>query len=300
MYDHLIQEYEGQFGKGRTVDDIVEWIEELPPMPNVITRALRQIDDVNTTPQELAEILMLDPALASAILRLANSAGIGQQQRVTTLDVAILLLGMGVIKRLLLASALRRWNTDFGPMQRLLWEKSLGAATAAHVLCQQQKKWYRDELCLSGLLHNLGQIVLLSDREIGASYPSVLDRMRQHNEDFITAEREIIGFSHPLIGALVAQKWGLPLPTCQAILHYADPFEGNFSPQDEESGMLKLAVGLGLAAGFGQAAGQFPEMKDLETLATAVGFNRSTIATDLQELMDNIKTRFKAEVSAYD
>jgi HD-like signal output (HDOD) protein len=281
------------------VDEIVGWIEELPPMPNVITRALRQVDDANTTPQELAEVIMLDAALASSILRLANSAGMGQQQRVATLPVAILLLGMGVIKRLLLASALRRWNANFGPVQRLVWEKSIGAATAAHVLCEQRKKWYRDELCLTGLLHNLGQTILLSDKETGSFYPAVLDRMRERNEDFATAEREVIGFSHPLIGALVAQKWGLPLPTCQAILHYSDPFEGIFGPQDEELGMLKLAVGIGLASGLGQPEGHTADMKGLETLAIAVGFDQATLSAELQELMDKTKTRFSAEVSAY-
>ncbi len=299
MYEDLMQEYEGQFGKGRTVDDIVGWIEDLPPMPGVITRALRMVDDFNTTPQELAEVIMLDAVLASAILRSANSAGMGQQQRVTTLALAILLVGMGQIKTMLLASALRRWNNNFGPVERLVWEKSIGAATASHVLCAQLKKWNRDELCLVGLLHNLGQIVLLSDPELGGTYPAVLDRMRQHNEDFITAEREVIGFSHPLIGALVATKWGLPLNTCQAILHYADPFEGIFGPQDEEVGMLKLAVAIGLASGFGCPSGYSVDLKGSEPLAAALGFNPDTLPEDLEQAVAKTKSRFATEVSAY-
>ena len=45
MYNPLVKEYRGRFGKGRTMDDIVDLVDELPPMPDVITHALRLVDD---------------------------------------------------------------------------------------------------------------------------------------------------------------------------------------------------------------------------------------------------------------
>jgi HD-like signal output (HDOD) protein len=300
MYNPLIKEYRGRFGKGRTMDDIVDLVDELPPMPDVIAHALRLVDDVNSTPDELAGVIMLDPALVSPILRSANSASLGHQREVTTLSLAILLVGMGQVKTMLLASALRRWNRNFGPVERLVWEKSIGAAAAAHVLCQQLQKQYLDELYLTGLLHNLGQIVLLSNKELGGEYPAVLDRMRECNENYVTAEREIIGFSHPLIGAMVAWKWGFAPSTCRAILHYNEPFQGISGEQDEKLGMLKLAAGIGLALGFGRPDGYSAEQNDeLETLAAAVGFNKASLQVDLQEAMSETKTRFASEAGAY-
>jgi len=300
MFNPLIKEYQGRFGKGRTMDDIVELVEELPPMPDVIAHALRLVDDVNSTSEELADVIMLDPALASPILRTANSASLGHQRQVTTLALAILLVGMGQVKTILLASALRRWNRNFGPVERLVWEKSIGAASAAHVLCRQLQKQYLDELYLTGLLHNLGQIVFLSHKELGGEYPAVLDRIRECNEDYVTAEREVIGFSHPLIGALVAWKWGFAPSTCRAILHYNDPFEGKPGELDEKLGMLKLAAGVGMALGFGRPDGYSAnEKEELETLAALVGFNEATLQTDLQAAKFEIRTRFASEVGAY-
>ena len=300
MFNPLIKEYQGRFGKGRTMDDIVELVEELPPMPDVIAHALRLVDDVNSTSEELADVIMLDPALASPILRTANSASLGHQRQVTTLALAILLVGMGQVKTILLASALRRWNRNFGPVERLVWEKSIGAASAAHVLCRQLQKQYLDELYLTGLLHNLGQIVFLSHKELGGEYPAVLDRIRECNEDYVTAEREVIGFSHPLIGALVAWKWGFAPSTCRAILHYNEPFEGISGEQDEKLGMLKLAAGIGLALGFGRPDGYSVDgNEELNTLAALVGFNEATLQRDLQASMSEIKTRFASEVGAY-
>ena len=295
----LIKEYHGRFGKGRTVDDIVNVVEELPPMPDVIARALRMVDDVNTTPEEIAEVMMLDPALASAVLRYANSARLGHQGEVTTLALAVFVVGMGQIKTILFASALRRWTGSFGPVERLVWEKSIGAASAAHVLCGQLQKKYMDELYLTGLLHNLGQIVLLAHKQTGREYPAVLDRIRECNSDYITAEREVIGYSHPLIGALVAWKWGFAPSTCRAILHYADPLEGIFGEQDEKMAVLKLAAGVGLAAGLGRPVGYAEDAKELETLAVLVGFNQAGVAAELQTIIRQTKTRFTSEVGAY-
>jgi HD-like signal output (HDOD) protein len=300
MYNPLIKEYRGRFGKGRTVDDIVGFVEDLPPMPDVIARALVLVDDVKTSPEEMAKVIMLDPALASPILRSANSAMRGHQREVTTLALAIPVVGTGEIKTILLAAVLRRWVGDFGPVQRLVWEKSIGAASAARVLCGQLKKPYVDELHLSGLLHNLGQFVLISNKEVGGSYPGVLTRIKECNEDFVTAEREIVGYSHPLIGALVAWKWGFPHSACRAILHYNDPFEKVSNEEDEKLGILKLATELGMILGFGRPDGYAVDLiEGLEKLAILVGFNNATARADLQLAMCATKARFDAEVDAY-
>src|ERR1700733_3887204 len=101
MFEPLIKECQGPFGQGWTVEGIVDWVEDLPPMPNVISRAIRLVDNIKTTPEELAGVIMLDPSLASPILRSANSARMGHQREVTTLELAILVVGMGQIKTML-------------------------------------------------------------------------------------------------------------------------------------------------------------------------------------------------------
>lgn len=300
MYNPLITEYRGRFGKGRTVDDIVGLVEDLPPMPDVIARALALVDDAKSPPEEIAKVIMQDPALAAPILRSANSAMRGHQREITTLAAAIPVVGTGEIKTILLAAALRRWAGDFGPVQRLIWEKSIGAASAARVLCGQLKKTYMDELHLTGLLHNLGQFVLVSHKEVGPGYPGVLERIQECNEDYVTAEREIIGYSHPLIGALVAWKWGFAHSTCRAILHYHEPFHKIENEQDEKLGILKLATELGLVLGLGRPEGYAVDLiEGLDALAVLVGFSQSTVRSDLQVTMCATKSRFENEVNAY-
>jgi HD-like signal output (HDOD) protein len=300
MYQTFIQEYGSGFDQGMTAEDVVRWVEDLPPIPDVIMRALRMADDVKTTPEEMADVILADPALASLMLRSANSVRLGHQRQVTTLALAIMVVGMGQLKALLLASAIRRWNGKIGPVERLVWEKALGAAIAAAVLCEQLGKPYRDELYLMGLLHNLGQVVLLSHANFRRAYPTVLARIRDQKEDYITAERRVMGFSHPLVGALVAWKWGFPAETCRAILHYPEPFAGITSDHDERIAILKLAVLAGLAAGYGRPEGYPSDLrKELDRLAVMVGFNPETLEAEVDVAMSRIRTRFAAESTVH-
>lgn len=300
MYQTFIEEYGSGFNQGTTADEVVRWVEDLPPIPDVIMRALRMADDPKTTPGEMADVIMADPALASLMLRSANSVRLGHQRQVTTLAMAIMLVGIGQLKALLLASAIRRWNGKIGPIERLVWEKALGAATSATVLCEQLNKPFREELYLMGLLHNLGQVVLLSHATYRRAYPTVLARIKDEKEDYVTAERRVMGFSHPLIGALVAWKWGFPATTCRAILHYPEPFANAAEENDDKVGILKLAALSGLLLGFGRPEGYAVDLQaEVDRLAAMVGFNQDTLETDVREAMNKIRARYATEAMVH-
>lgn len=268
----LLLEYEGQFARGRTLDDIVGWVEAIPPMPEVTSKALKLIDDPNSTPHEIAAVLARDPGLVSATMRTANSASLGRAEAVNTVEEAVLVVGLGALKSLLLALTLKRWNKNFGEIEKLIWEKSLGTSAAAFVLATFFGKKYQETARLCGLLHNLGQIVMLSNPEIRQDYPKVLEYIHQHQVEFAEAEREVIGYSHPLVGAMVARKWQLPMSICTSILQYAQPFDGIGTPQDEQTALIKLSAALAMSAGLGCPPGHPVICEALYPLATALGF----------------------------
>ena len=69
-YNPLLTAYRGRFGKGRTVDDIVGLVEDLPPMPDVIVRALQLVDDPKVEAEEVAEVMEVSVGtVKSRILR---------------------------------------------------------------------------------------------------------------------------------------------------------------------------------------------------------------------------------------
>lgn len=251
MSDTLILEFEGRFGRGRNLGEIVSWVETIPPMPESASRALKLVDDPDSTPHEIAAILARDPALVSAVMRAANSASLGRSEAVTALEEAVLVVGLGSLKSLILGLTLKKWNTNFGEIEKIVWEKSLGTAAAAYVIATFLGKTYQDTARLCGLLHNVGQIIMLSNPEIRREYPKVLKHIREHRVEFSEAEREVIGYTHSLVGAMVARRWQFPLSICNTILHHTDPFEGIDNKQDEQVAITKLAAALSMCAGLG-------------------------------------------------
>ncbi len=299
MLDTVLLEYEGTFGHGRSLDDIVSWVDALPPMPDVSSRALRLVDDPNATPEDLAKVLMRDPVLTSSLMRAANSAALGRASIVESLDQAILVLGMSALKSTLLACILRKWNKNFGPVEKLVWDKSLGTAIAAQVIASYMGKPPPNEARLVGLLHNLGQIVMLTHPEVRKEYPRVLQYIKDRGVDYATAEREIIGFSYPLVGALVARRWQIPMLICNSILRHSDPLEGIESEQDEQIALTKLAVSLSLQAGIGRPEGHPLIDPSVEDAAIVFGFEEAHFNTDFGVLSRQARKLFTAEANAY-
>lgn len=314
MYQTIIMEYEGRFGRGRTVDDIVSWVESIPPLPEVASKALRLVDNPNSTPQEIATLLARDPGLVSAIMRAANSVSLGRAAAVASVEEAVLVVGLGSLKSLLLGLTLKRWNKKFGEVEKLVWEKSLGTAAAGFVLATFFGKRYQETARLCGLLHNVGQIVMLSHPQVRNDYPKVLAYIHEHNVDYDDAEREIIGFAHPLIGAMVARKWQLPIPICTTILNYNLPYDGIGSPQDEQNAITKMAAHLAMCAGLGCAPGH-PFTAALGTniekgvpasasaalypLARALGFKEKDFTGYVSALAKQVLALYKTESNTF-
>lgn len=251
MSETLILEFEGRFAKGHSLDEIVGWVETIPPIPAAASRALKLVDDPDSTPHEIAAILARDPSLVAAVMRAANSASLGRSEAVTALEEAVLVVGFGALKSLILGLTLKKWNTNFGEIEKLVWEKSLGTASSAYVIATFLGKTYQDTARLCGLLHNVGQIVMLSHPQLRREYPKVLKHIREQRVEYIEAEREIIGYTHSLVGALVARRWQFPLTICNTILKHTDPFDGIDGKQDEQIALTKLAAALSMCAGLG-------------------------------------------------
>ena len=110
---------------------------------------------------------------------------------------------------------LKTWNKQFGEIEN--WSGKNPGDGGVRISSPFLGKTYQDTARLCGLLHNLGQIIMLSHPQVRKS-TCVLKYIQEHGVDFVEAERAVIGFSHPLIGAMVACKWQLPMSICNTIL----------------------------------------------------------------------------------
>jgi HD-like signal output (HDOD) protein len=183
----------------------------------------------------------------------------------------------------------------------MIWENSMSCAMCATLVSKKLKRPFVEEIFLLGLLHSLGQIVLLAQKETSKDYDLVLKAIAEKNLDYHTAEQEVFGFGHPLIGALVAKKWNFSADTCQVILHYRDQVDAD-KPDgllEQKIAIVQLSDLISHAAMIGSPEGYKEPADEIKALITYLGFEGDPEEV-MQELVETTKQQFEAEGSIYD
>ncbi len=295
------QEFEGRLAQGKDWREIVAWVGDLPPMPQVASRAIAMVENPDTMAQELTELLSSDTALAARVLKIANSAMFSRQREITTLNQAIMIIGFKALKGIIVAATLRQLNKGFGKLEKMVWENSMCVATCSTVISKRLSKRYVEEIFLLGLLHSLGQVVLLAQPATVKDYKKVLQVIQEKQIPYAEAEQEVFGFAHPLIGALVAKKWNFSAETCQVILHYSDPLEGDKpdTDMDEKVAIVQLADAICHAAKIGSPEGYPDRTEAIARAATFIGIDKDKQLTLIPEILDQTQKQFQAESHIY-
>ncbi|RIL09737.1 MAG: hypothetical protein DCC75_05880 [Proteobacteria bacterium] len=296
------QEFEGRLAAGKDWREIVAWVGDLPPMPQVASRAISMVENPDVTAVELTDLLSTDAALAARVLKIANSAMFSRQREITTLNQAIMVIGFKALKGVIVAATLRQLNKSFGSLEQMIWENSMCSAVCATVLTKRLKKRYVEEIFLLGLLHNLGQIVFLVQKDTAKDYLRVLKLIEEDTLDFTTAEQKVFGFSHNLIGALVAKKWNFSPESCQVILHYRDQLNAD-KPEgelEEKTAIVKLADLMAHTAGVGNPQGYADQMEEMISTSLYLGFPSEGIADTIAQIVADTKAQFENERHIYE
>jgi HD-like signal output (HDOD) protein len=287
----LQEEIQSRVAPDKDWKEIVNWAADMPPLPQVAAQAMTMIEDPKTTATHLAELLGRDTALASGVLKIANSAMFSRQREISTLGQAITTIGLKALQGIVLAATLRGLNRKTGMVEKLVWENSTCTAVAARIIGKKLKRPYVEELFLIGLLHDLGKLVLAG--KIPESYQAVVT-MTTKGKSFVDAEQAELGFSHSLIGALVAKKWNFSLETCEVILrHHDEVKDASRNGIDEKAAIIQAADLMTHVLGFGHPEG-YPDCRPaaMQTMAK-LGFDAAGIHA-LEEEIRNEASLSKA------
>lgn len=202
-----------------TIEQLVQSVQELPSLPQSAIKVLKMTDDANASARDVANVISADLALTSRVLRIANSAYYGLSRSVSTVNDAVIILGMQAVRNLALAAAsydtLRKELPGYGMPQGVLWRHSLACACAAQVLARRTRAARMEEAFVAGLLHDVGKVVL--SVHVGPQFEAIRALAELDNLPFHEGEKLILGFDHAEVGAQVAEKWNLPMSLCSAI-----------------------------------------------------------------------------------
>lgn len=270
---------------------------EIPPMPNVAQQILKIIADPDTTAQKLQETIMADQALTAQIMKIANSPFYGVPRAVRTLSTAIMILGYKMIRNLALTTATKSINRRFGLTEMMMWEHSIGVSIASFLIAKEIRFPDAEEAFLAGLLHDVGKQILNNNES--EKYMRVIERTYNEGVTFYFAERDIFGFSHPEVGALVVRKWKLSEELENALRYHHNGYHGLIKENPVYMGKLPIMVNLAdlicLKLGIGRKM-PIPEISIADSdSATLLKLTEDKV----DKLTDNIWKNFEIEKETF-
>lgn len=231
-------------------EKIVVRLQHLASLPDVVMQLLKSFACEDIEVEEIARQISHDQALSARVLRVANSSFFGLQNKVATIQEAVVVLGFRAVRSMVLAIGMGgAFRTDqckgfnAGAQQR----HSIGTSMVAWHL-SDMAGCNRDLAFTAGLLHDVGQLALASNFSV--EYAETIAFQRKHDLFITDAEREILGTDHAEVGGLLAEIWHFPEPLRQAVADHHDPVRAG---AESLANLMHVADVTAHALGFSQA-----------------------------------------------
>ncbi len=195
--------------EGDAAADLARRVGDLPALPRVANHILALIADPNTTATKLEKAIVLDQALTAKILKIANSSFYGGLRDVHTVGEAIVRLGFVTIRNWTLATAARSVFLDAGaaPGLQQIWQQSVLSAMAAQLVAEKVRYPAPESVFVGGLMQNIGQLALA--KVSPDAFEQILRTSAEAQVPYYFVEKEVLGFDHGALGALLIREWNL-------------------------------------------------------------------------------------------
>jgi len=176
-------------------------------------------DEADNSGRTITEAILRDAALAARLLRLANSSYHGRGSRnVSTIDQALVILGLKTVKSVALSLALLN-SLSNKPQSNLLHAEIVASyfcgALASEITRISAPRFNAQEAQVCGLLQNLGRMMALYYLYEDIERSRALQIEENIAED--EAVERTLGMSFAEIGAAIAKHWQLPFVIQQSL-----------------------------------------------------------------------------------
>ena len=208
--------------------------EQLPTLPGVAARVVSLTSDPDLDLKDLAEAIEHDQALSAKVLRTINSSFYGLRSKCSTINQAIVMLGLSSVKCLALGFSLvdtmeaeKLNGFDYGAF----WRRGIYTGVAAKHVARAAHADWEDEAFLGGLLQDIGVIAMY--QALGADYAAVVASTKGDHRELVRRELAALEVQHPEIGAMLAARWRLPDELVLPIRYHERPTAAPASVSDQ-------------------------------------------------------------------
>lgn len=229
---------------------------ELPGYPAVVASIQQVLNDEDVDIARVVTAIGSEPAIASQIVRMANSAALNPR-RVPAADLraAITRVGLNTVRSATVSFAMSQLRDapDLRGLERQveeLWQRSVRVASLSQAIARRLTQLNADAAMLAGLLQGIGRLYILA-------------RASKHAELFADnqAYSHVVQTWHVQIAAALIENWGFAPEIIEAVRNSEDL-------EQDARGPLALGDVLAVAALLADYAGT------QDTLRALVGASR--------------------------
>ncbi|VAW86200.1 Predicted signal transduction protein [hydrothermal vent metagenome] len=203
---------------------LVNEVSDLISLPEVSLKINELVDDPGASVADMAQVISLDVAITTKLLKIANSSFYRFPSRIDTVSRAVTIIGTRELRFLILASsAVRSFDNINNKVIDIssFWRHSVYTAVVSRLLAAKCNVLHKERLFVSGLLHDVGHLVM--SHLIPDLVQVIKHREKTANIPIYEAERDVYDIDHAVVGAELLKMWGLPKSLHDVILHHHEP-----------------------------------------------------------------------------
>ena len=202
-------------------------VENLPSEPSLLVELLDLCHNDNANFEMFSAAIRKDISLTAKILQVANSPAYRQWNKINDIRRMLIVLGLTNVRNIVTTCAIQqffaKFTKQFSKNVQLTWLRSLVCANLAERIAKLVGYEKTGEAFLAGLLHQVGILLLLLNRE--TDYLPIISGYYDNTEKFHLLEQESLKVDHCELGAALVANWELDSFIADAIQFQRAPTE---------------------------------------------------------------------------
>ena len=270
-------------GRKKEFAQAVDYVEELYPNMAVLSQLANNLEDPNSSLEDVARLIRAEPALTADIIKISNSSFYAATQPCADVDSALTRIGFNEVLRvvaLILAKELCSNDLQkYGMTADELWSESLMVSLLMEELAKNCRL-NKSKAATLGLLHCIGRVVInniLEDFRVDIFWDPTIP--------VADWEEAVVGFNYGEAGGRLLKRMEFPNEAQNVIRFHVNP-EDRAEP-DKMTELLNYCVSLSNAVGRGFVKINY-ELPDDTYLAKLGEFTEE----ELREIVAGAEDRF--------
>jgi putative nucleotidyltransferase with HDIG domain len=203
---------------------VLDKIDDIPTLPVIAAKLLKTVNNPDFSVKELAETINMDQAITTKLLRVSNSAFYAGNSEITSVDNAIMRLGVNQVRSIIIGVSVIKSFDSFSQFDfnvENFWKHSLAVAFLNRIVAEILKVDVSEDIWVSGIIHDIGKLIY------AVYMPTLMTRLLSEVEkekiSFLNAEDKLLKFNHTEVGRWLCEKWNIPKKIKQVVASHHNP-----------------------------------------------------------------------------